>query len=292
MNPVRKAHIALTLIALVNGAHYTIAKLLMPHFVLPSAIILIRGISASLFFLIINHFVTKSFFIERKDYLRLFFSALTGIAANQLFFFNGLHHTTPINAAVLTLMTPIMVTVISFLVLKTKLTITNIIGVSLGASGAFLLLSGKGFGMNSSTLFGDILIICNATCYGIFMVIATPLMRKYNPFTVLFWLFTLAIPIVMPFAWSDFNGIAWETFTGEAWFALGFVVLGATILAYSVNTWALKYIQPEVAGIYIYFIPMIASFFAVLLGKDIMTWEKLSFSLMIIGGVYLAGIRK
>ena len=291
MKNVQKAHILLILVAFVNGANYSIAKILMPLYIHPSAIILIRGISACIFFGIACKGWTSVQTIDKKDYLRILICSFCGIAANQLLFFNGLNYTTPINAAVLTLMTPVIVTILSLLFLGTLLNKYNWAGLFIAAISAFLLISGKGLSFSPDTFKGDMMIIANGTFYGIFMVTVPPLMKKYDAFLVLFLLFTLALPMVLPFSLFHLSVINWAAFPAIAWFSICFVVLGATIFVYASNIWALKYISPASAGVYIYLIPMLATFFAILLGKDTLTLAKSIYTLFILIGVYLAGVK-
>lgn len=290
MKNVQKAHILLIMVTFVNGANYSIAKFLMPLYIHPSAIISIRGICASLFFGIVCKAWSNLKVIDRQDYMRILICSFCGITANQLLFFNGLNHTTPINAAVLTLMTPIIVTILSLFFLGTILNKYNWAGLLLGCIGAFLLISGKGLSFNANTFTGDLMIMANATFYAVFMVTVPPLMRKYDAFLILFLLFTLALPMVLPFSLFHLYAIDWYSFQPIAWFSILFVILGATIFVYACNVWSLKHITPASAGVYIYFIPMLATFFAILLGKDTLTLPKIFYTLLILAGVYLAGI--
>jgi drug/metabolite transporter (DMT)-like permease len=49
----------------------------------------------------------------------------------------------------------------------------------------------------------------------------------------------------------------------------------------------LRFVQTSVAGIYIYLQPVIASVIAISMEKDSFTYEKIFYSLLIFGGVYL-----
>lgn len=277
----------LAIVALINGAHYSIAKMVMPEFIHPSGIILLRLLAASLVFNLVYLWMKNKQSIEKKDYLTLLFCSFFGIAANQLLFFNGLSQTTPINAALMTLMTPILVFLISFFYLKDKITFVKLVGMAIAALGAFLLVSGRGIGFSQQTMIGDLLILLNATSYGIFLVLVTPLMRKYEALNVLRWLFMLSIPIVLPFSVQPLAQVSWSALTQEAWLSLAFILILATVTTYLINTWSLRYVSPSVNGIYIYFQPFLATVFAVWLGKDQLNVFKIFYSILIFIGVFL-----
>ena len=66
-----------------------------------------------------------------------------------------------------------------------------------------------------------------------------------------------------------------------------FVVVCLSFFAYLFNTVALKYVSPAVVSTYIYLQPVLASIFAISLGKDDLGWIKITSSALICTGVYL-----
>ncbi|GIV44816.1 MAG: hypothetical protein KatS3mg035_1939 [Bacteroidia bacterium] len=194
-----KAHLALFGANLIYGINYTIAKDVMPQYLQPSGFVVFRVLGASLLFWVLGS-IYKNEIIEKKDWFRLILSAVFGVAINQLFFFEGLSRTTPINAGILMVVTPILVLVISNIILREKITFLKIAGIATGISGALFLLLSKGKGsFGNDTFLGDIFIFLNAASYAIYLVIVKPLMFKYHPVTVMKWVFLLGLPMVFPF---------------------------------------------------------------------------------------------
>ena len=132
-------HLALFLVNLIYALNYSIAKDIMPDYIEPSGFILLRVIGGSLLF-----FLTYVFFIkenvELKDIVRLLFCGLFGVAINQLFFFEGLNLPTPINAAIIMTVSPILVIIFSAIIIKEKITIRKLLGIFLGIFGAATLI--------------------------------------------------------------------------------------------------------------------------------------------------------
>jgi drug/metabolite transporter (DMT)-like permease len=54
----------------------------------------------------------------------------------------------------------------------------------------------------------------------------------------------------------------------------------------------LKYVNASMVGVYIYLQPLLATFLAVMLGKDEISLNKIIFALLIFSGVYLVSIKK
>ena len=55
---------------------------------------------------------------------------------------------------------------------------------------------------------------------------------------------------------------------------MAFLVIGATDLGYFLIPFALKYLQATTVSIYTNLQPVIASFVAIMLGQDFLTWDK------------------
>lgn len=285
-------HLALLAVALIYGANYTIAKeLLVARYISPNGLVLFRVLIAAIMFLVIHVFFVKER-IDRKDWLLLASCSLFGVVINQIFFIAGLKYTTPINAAVLMVTTPILVLVISAMVYREKLNLIKGLGIVLGAGGTLMLVMNKGSFSFSGNLKGDIFIIINAISYAMYLVMIKPLMQKYSPFTIMKWIFIFGLIPVIPLGLEDAITAQWVNFTPGMWMAFFYVLIFTTVFAYWLNAIALKKVEPATVGVYIYLQPVMATTIALLAGKDSLTIEKLIPGLMIIAGVYLVSLRK
>jgi len=251
------AHLALLVVNLIYGANYPIAKSLMPGVIGPAGFILLRVIGAVLLFWGLRALFPQR--VERKDAGRFLLCALTGVAINQLFFFEGLMRTTPVNASIIMVATPILVLVLSGVIIGERITHQKLGGVVLGAAGALtLILSHSSGGGSGATLKGDLFILINACSYAVYLVMVKPLMRKYSAITVMSWCFLLGSLIVLPFGTGEFTEVEWPTLTATVLWKMAFVVVCVTFIAYLLNTWALRHVEPSVVGIYIYLQPVLA----------------------------------
>ena len=290
MNKQLLSHLMLIGAQLLYGANYTIAKEVMPAYIEPFGFVLLRCLGAVSMFWTVSLFVKEK--MDPKDLPRLMVCAVFGIVINQLMFFKGLSLTHPINAAVIMISTPILVLVMASVIIKERITTQKALGIGIGTVGTLLILVvGKTLSFSSDTFTGDLLILVNASSYGVYLVLISPLMRKYNPITVIKWLFLFGLIMVFPFGYSEFTQIGWSSFPPHIVWATVFVVVGLSFFAYLFNISALKYVSPSVVSTYIYLQPIIASTIAILLGKDQMTWVKLVSAILIGLGVYLVSAR-
>ena len=265
----------------------------MPDKIQPSGFIVFRVIGALILFG--GFFLARFEYVDPKDLIRLFFCGLTGVAANQLLFFNGLNQTSPVNASIIMTINPILVLVMSAVLLKTKVTLLKILGITIGATGAILLLilSSNGDSQHADWA-GDIKVLLNATSYALYLVLVKPLMSKYKPTTVIFYAFLMGALVAVPIGYKQAMTVDWQSFTSGDFGALIYVIVATTFLAYLLNIFALKRVNPTVVSVYIYLQPLMAglcAFAFAMLGLTDYTSDinpgSIACALLIFVGVYL-----
>jgi drug/metabolite transporter (DMT)-like permease len=290
MTKSTKVHLSLFLVSLIYAATFSIAKEVMPYYIKPMGLITIR-VWGAVSLLWVTHFLfVKESIYGKKDFLMLLKCAVFGVAANMLLFFKGLAITTPINAAILMVTTPLFVAFFSFFLLNEKVTKLKVIGLCFGVFGAILLLLGPSLSFNSSTLWGDVMVMTNAIIYAYYLIIAKPLLHKYSPLTVIKWTFFFGGLLVIPFGFTELKEVQWQAIPNSIWSAIIFLIIGATYITYVLNAWALRNANATLVGAYIYLQPVLATIIAVSIGKDSLTLPKVLFSLLIFIGVYLVGL--
>lgn len=294
------AHIALLTVNVIYAANYLVAKGIMPDFIQPSGFIFYRVSGALVLFYIVFLFNKEK--IEKKDIGRLVLSGLFGVAINQLMFFNGLNLTSPINASIIMTSNPILVLVISHIMLREVITKSKIAGVLVGGLGAvLLLLSTKSGGEGHASLTGDVFVFINALSYGVYLVIVKPLLAKYKPSTVIFYVFLFGWIISTPFGFQQAMEVEWEVLPNSIIIGAIYVVVFTTFFAYMLNIFALKIVSPAVSSTYIYLQPVLAGLFAFIADRllddmngysqDITVFKGFC-TLLIFIGVYLVGRKK
>ena len=280
-----KAHIALLFANIIYALNYGWAKDVMEGgYLEPFAFILIRAIGATLLFWVVSLFFSER--VENKDKLKLLLCGIFGVATNQLLFFKGLDQTTRINASIIMVASPIIVALFSAVLIKEKPSATRIVGILLGLTGAcFIILQGESNNQGAS-LIGNLLIVLNATSYGLYLVLVKPLMKKYSPITVVKWVFTFGLIIVTPFGLTEIDTIVWEM-PNDILLKVGFVVVFTTFFTYLFNIYGVKRVSPTVVSSYIYLQPILTSIIAAFSGTETITIMIVISSIIIFIGVYL-----
>jgi len=282
-----KIHLALTLVAFIYGLNYMVAKdVMVKAYLTPFGFIMLRVVAGFIIFSAFHALFIREK-LERKDLLYTLMCAVFGGAINMLAFFEGLKNTSPIHASLIMVLTPCIVLLISALLIKEKVTKGKLLGLILGLVGAGLLVSNSGSASDKvATVYGDLLVMVNAISYGLYLVLVQRLYMRYNPITVLKWIFFFAIFLILPFGGSEALSADYTSFPLSIWLSILYVLVLATAGAYLLNAYALSKITPSTVGFYVYFQPLIAAAAAIILGEDRLDVMKISAAVLLFVGVY------
>jgi len=288
MDKRKLAFCAASLAALFYAMNYSIAKDVMPHYVEPFGFIILRVIGAGSLFWLVSFFGPKEK-IDKKDYLRIVGAAIFGVGINMLSFFEGLSLTTPISASVIMTTVPICVLLLSTIFLKEKLRAQRILGVFIGLSGALLIIlyGSKITAKAPNPSLGNFLVFVNAASYAIYIIIIKKITEKYHPFTFIKWMYTLGFIFVLPFGYHQIMAMQPSAIPLSGYLQIGYVLVFATFGTYILNIFAIRTLKPTTVAVFIYVQPLLASIFAISLGKDSLDGIKIIAALLIFSGVYL-----
>ncbi|MEN3323335.1 DMT family transporter [Mariniflexile soesokkakense] len=289
-----KAHLALLGANVIYGANYIIAKGIMPNKINPTAFVFIRLSCCMLLFWAIKLLFVKEK-VEKKDFLMLALCGLFGGAANQLLFFHGINLTSPIDASIIQTATPVLVLIFSFIILKERVTKNKVIGIILAGIGAIFLILYGNKTIGTSSFLGNLFVLLNACSYGLYLVLAKTLMKKYHAITVASWIFLFGFLYVFPFGISEFLNTDFEAFTASTYLTIGYVVLFTTFFAYLFNIYSLNHVSPSVTSSYVYLQPVVSFILVSVLayvfmqsqyGQDI-NLIKILCCILVAAGVYI-----
>lgn len=285
-----QGHIAILMTNVIFGLNTPIAKTLVPEWIHPFALTLVRMSCATVVFWGISLFLPREK-VCRKDLAILFFAALFGLIGAQLSFAVALQYTSPVNISLIAAMTPVIVMLMAALFLKEPITGKKAGGVFIGACGALLLiLQSSPVGSGANNTLGTLLCIVNIVTYATYLIITRTISQRYSPVTLMKWMFFFAALVAIPLGFNKLGES--KIFTTpipdtSALLRLGYIVVMATGVAYLLVPIALKRIRPTTVSMYNNAQPIIASIVAILIGQDIFTWDKPVAAALVFFGVYL-----
>ena len=158
-------------------------------------------------------------------------------------------------------------------------------------AGALILLEVDNFQLSSSYFIGDIFILINATGFALFLVLSRTVIDKYSSqglsVLVLFIGGLILLPLGLPSAYS-MGTAGWSSVSNSVWLAVIYTILFATIIAYSLNYFALSKVTSSQVALFIYLQPLIATSISIWIGSDEASLRLLISGLLILFGLTLS----
>ena len=282
------ALIAASFVALFYAINFSVAKNVMPHYIKPFGFIMFRVTGAAILFWLVGLFGPKEK-IKKEHYARIFWAAFFGMAVNMLAFFYGLNLTTPINASVMMVTSPMVTLILAIIFLKERLNWKRVLGLVIGFSGAVLMVAyGKGDSATApNPILGNFFIFINAATFACYLVIVKKLTQIYHPFTFIKWMYTLGIIMVLPFGLPEVIEMQFSKIPTTGYLSIAYVVVFVTFGTYLLNIYAIKILKPTTVAVFVYLQPLLATIIAIILGSDQIDLIKIIAAILIFSGVFL-----
>jgi drug/metabolite transporter (DMT)-like permease len=255
------------------------------HGLPPLVVAGIRVFVASLFLVLIA-FAPRRERVSSIDLAKLLVFALLGVVINQVLFLEGLSRTSAVNASILIATIPVFTTAIAILSRRERARPARIVGILVAFGGALVILRIERFDLGEASVLGNLMIVANALSYSFYLVFSRPLLHKYRSPTVVAWTFLFGALLVAPIgAWKaadvDFSAVPSAVWWGMVW-----VVLVPSVLAYSLNNYALKRLHSSTVAAWAFLQPLIGVALALIFLRD----ETLSPRAMLGGILVIAGV--
>ncbi len=187
---------------------------------------------------------------RREDLPRFAVCALMGIVANQALFLIGLNQSGAVDAGLVICLIPVWTWLIALGIRQERFVLRRGLGVVIAFAGMVPLAEQHGM--------GNALMAANTFCYAIYLVIAKPLTAKYPPLVVLAWVYLLSLP-AMPFMMWGRSPLPAAPLEVVPWASMAYVLIGATVISYLLNLFALARVRSSTTAFYIYLQPMITA---------------------------------
>jgi drug/metabolite transporter (DMT)-like permease len=287
------AHLCMLCACIFWGLLSPLGKDAMLHGIDSINLVSFRVLGTCIAFWVASLFAKKET-VPLKDKFLFAGAAVLGLILNQCLFMVGLQLTSPANASIETTATPIITLILSFLILKEPVTWKKILGITIGCTGALMLIltsikSGDG---KVGNFWGDLIVIASQTFYSLFLILFTSFTKKYSVFTANKWLFLWGTIIICPFTCWHVCHTDFAAITTTAWLETGYVIIFGTFLGYLIIMKALKLLTPTVVSIYNYVQPIVAVVISILMGIGVFKWSQGIAILLVFSGVWAINIRK
>jgi drug/metabolite transporter (DMT)-like permease len=271
---------------IVWGWTFVATKICLAY-VSPAELLGLRLLIALPILLIVIIVKKVRFEFSRGDYGRILLGSLV-ITSHFLIQITGLQYTTATNTGWIISVTPLIMAVLSFLFLKERIGVAQVLAIAVATSGILLLMSRgdlTSLGWLRST--GDWLVLVSAHTWAIYTVVTRDLARSKNPLAVTFAV--LAPALIVMVGWMAFKS-DWGHFAhlpARAVWSLLFLAIPGLALAHWFWQEGVAKIGAARAGIFLYIEPVATTALAIPLLKETFGVVTAIGAAMVLSGVYL-----
>ncbi|EEL38013.1 Transporter, EamA [Bacillus toyonensis] len=276
-------------VVMIWGINYTIAKYGLVEFT-AIEFTAIRMMAAAPLLLLLTFFIEKSLYVERKDIPRLIVVSFVGIVLYQTLFMETVKYTSATNASLLISISPIFTTLFAVFLKQEKFSSRKLIGSMIAFVGAALVLV-AGHSLASS-FYGNGIGMITSICWGLYPVLAGPLIKKYSALRVTAWSALVgAIPLLLLSGPHVFV-MPFHITKGMTLFALLYSIFFVTVFGLVMWYIGVQKIGASHTMVYMYITPIVAVLFAAIWANESISVQQMIGGIIIFFGLWFVKLEK
>lgn len=287
VNSKNRAQLLIIAGYLIWSLDYSIYKYMFPEYINPLAMTMLTLVLSGVICLF-SFIWIKGERVEHRDIPVFAVAGLLMGVVKKGAMMVGLSDTTPIDAAIISTLGPVMVMILAAILRLDKLTARKIIGIILGVVGTLIIVVwGRSPESAPHRSIGNLIILLSTFALSVYLVWARRIVKRYKAITLLrgvyIWSALFALPLTI-YYWPH---IDFEGFSSQAWWLFFYILLIPTLLPNYIVLNSLRYVNPTLVSVYSYIMPVFAILLSVALGQDSLSWERAAACLMVFVGVNL-----
>ncbi|MBM7649198.1 drug/metabolite transporter (DMT)-like permease [Bacillus ectoiniformans] len=287
----KSPYVLLILATIIWGGNFVVGRAVASD-IPPVTLSLLRWCTAFVFFYpFVRKRLKADWPLVKKHWKIVFVMAATGVAGFNTLVYIALHYTTSINASLVNSSTPIIIFMLSFLFLKEELHQNQLIGAIISICGVFFILTQGSWTILTSLAFnaGDLMVVAAVVLWSVYSILVKNYSKQLPGYSVLWAAMLIGICFLLPLSLGELfvygEDIHWSI---SSIGAIGYVGIFASVVAFTSWNKAVAEIGPNKAGIFLNFIPLFASIFAMIFVGEHLAWYQAAGGIFVVLGVYLS----
>jgi drug/metabolite transporter (DMT)-like permease len=253
------------------GSSFVVVKVALTEGLTPVAIATFRFIVAGALF-VLSLLYTRArnrcyrLAVDKSDVHLFLLLALTGVTFFFIAQYTGIEMAGASIAAILvTLLSPILITIVSSQLLKERLVRRQVIGIVIAAAGAFVIITGGSLTFQNEPNFflGSLILLSTPFLWTAYSLLGKKIMEKYDPLLVVSYVNVLGGICLVPFSIAEhsINEITMMSF--NAWLAILYLSVTCSLIGYFIWFYVIKHVGAAVTSTFLFGEPIITVLFAV-----------------------------
>jgi len=211
-----------------------------------------------------------------------------GITLNQMLFVMGMGRTSVAHAALLIATNPLIVLLLAAVRGQERLTLRKLLGVGTAIGGIAVLQFGPGKSLHGATALGDLLVFAGTFTFSLYTVFGKEIAARHDSITVNTLGYAAGALAGLPLL-VHYRGFDYGTVSVESWWALAFMAILSSVIAYLIFYYALNHMPASRVAAFSYVQPVIASAAGLLLLGEPITASVAAGGLLVLSGVWITG---
>jgi drug/metabolite transporter (DMT)-like permease len=287
---VRAADLILLVANLVYATSYVVTRIALDH--LPPALLALGrlAIAAAVLWPVVRTLEAPATAADRRDTWRIVAMGAVGFAGAYAFSHWGLARSTATNAALLIIVEPLSIMLLSPPLLGERLRRREAVGATLALVGVVLVVLNGVPGLTHALAphwRGDLLLVLAGVAYGAYTLIGRDVLARRSPLAVPARSIGWGAVVMVPLAVVEWLGGARPAPSVGAVAGLLYLAVVITALGYLVWNWALARVSAPRASIFLTVQPIGGAVLGVVLLQDALTGFTVVGATLIVLGLWL-----
>jgi drug/metabolite transporter (DMT)-like permease len=285
-SPIKPFHVLLMLVLILFwGSSFVVVKVALTEGLTPVAIATFRFLVAgALFILTLLYTRIRNrryrLAVDKIDVPILLLLALTGVTFFFIAQYTGIEMAGASTAAILqTLLSPILITIVSFRLFREHLVRRQVFGIVIAAAGAFIIITGGTLTfLNEPNFFlGSLILLSTPFLWTAYSLLGKRVIEKYDPLLVVSYVNVLGGLCLIPFSVAEHSINKITMMSLNAWLAILYLAVTCSLIGYFIWFYVIKHVGAAVTSTFLFGEPIITVLFAIsFVGEQV--------NLFIIGG--------
>lgn len=270
---VRPLFVFLMLIVILFwGSSFVVVKITLEEGLTPVAIATFRFLVAGAIFVLVlladkarNN--SRRLLISRRDVPMVLALSLSGVTFFFIAQYTGIELAGASVAAILvTLLSPILITVFSARILKERLAGRQFIGVGVAAAGAFTVIAGGTLsvkGGDPGFLAGCLVLLATPVLWTFYSLLGKRVMEVYDAFLVVSYVTVVGGLCLVPFSLAEGSFLRVLSLNAFEWLAVLFLAAACSVVGYFLWFYVLRHIGAAITSSFLFAEPVVTVLFAV-----------------------------
>ena len=197
----------------------------------------------------------------------------------------------PTVTSVMISLIPLLTPVFAYIVLREKVTFTNLIGIIISIAGVLMIILEKG-GEISVSLIGFVLLFIAILASISYTLILRKIPEKYNTLTIVFYNFCISLCFFIPTSliteWGEISALQYNNETLEAFYAIIALALSASCVAFLFFSFGVRIIGPNRANVFNNIPPGVTAILSIFVLNEMMPLIKWIGLVIVIIGMFVS----